>query len=286
MNKRVSRQRGVALALVLTLLAAMTVTIAGIVSISREDVSLTDLGQQSARAFYLGKGVARLAMYDRLNGPGNEEESAFGEERSREGVFRGRYVFEDATVLAEVIPATAFVSLSASNADTWITLLTGMGGMSEEEARVVLQNMRDQPVDKIAPVGDPMTFDFARQRQSGSARGMAYVERLLSVEGLSRAVYDRIRRSITPFSSLPKPDLALAPAELRAVFSVEEEGPMESEAGPAGSANYFCVDMDINFSASKRYQQRVWVESTDARRGAVKLLRVEAPVVSPGGSWG
>jgi type II secretory pathway component PulK len=61
-----ARQSGTAIALVMWLLSVMTITVAGVVSLSRDDVSLAEAQLTTAKAYYLGKGVARLVMRDRV----------------------------------------------------------------------------------------------------------------------------------------------------------------------------------------------------------------------------
>ena len=61
------RQSGIALALVLWMLAALSVLAAGLVAMSREGTGSIDAKMTSAKAFYLGKGAARLVMWDRAH---------------------------------------------------------------------------------------------------------------------------------------------------------------------------------------------------------------------------
>ena len=68
--------------------------------------------------------------------------------------------------------------------------------------------------------GPPGSFQFySRYRQ---ARSAVYVEQLLGVEGMNRAVYDRIRTSISPFNVGSGVDPAVAPPEMLAVLGLKK----------------------------------------------------------------
>ena len=61
----ISKQRGVAIVLVMWLVAAMSITVSGALALAREEIGLASSRLGEAQAFALGKGIARLAVMDR-----------------------------------------------------------------------------------------------------------------------------------------------------------------------------------------------------------------------------
>ena len=277
MSSQSKSQTGVALALVLWLLAALAVTVGGLVSISREGVARSDMGHLSAKAYYLGRGIARLAMFDKATQVDKTEPDENAEQRLSVGVFTATYKAESALIRVSIHPASGYVSLSGSSEDTWRTLLTKLGGMESAAADEVIVHLLSESFGATAPVGDPSSFAFARQMLTRDSREVVHVERLLSVQGLSRDVYDRIRRSVSPFSSTPTPIMSFAPPELRVAFAGDQESQEEGSLSD-GSDRYFCVEMRFEFPGSHRLEQRIWVESTEAGSGLIRLVRVERPM--------
>ena len=128
----------------------------------------------------------------------------------------------------------------------------------------------------IAP--DTSTFGgYARAEGRGGQSSVFYVESLLGVEGMTRAVYDRIRRSVAPFRGAAEPNAAVAPPELQAVFQQAGDSEIGAADAPVGSS-FFCVELLMDFNGADRVSQRIWVDSSDAAAGAVRLVRIERPV--------
>ena len=130
-----------------------------------------------------------------------------------------------------------------------------------------------------AGTGPPGSFQFySRYRR---ARSAVYVEQLLGVEGMNRAVYDRIRPSISPFNVGSGVDPAVAPPEMLAAFGAsrkEEAGLLGNEPDPRDASGYYCVEIEVSASPSERFLQRVWVESRGSDEfSAVRLRRIEKP---------
>ena len=277
-------QRGVALAVVVWMLAALSVLVAALASMSREEVSAINNKVVSAKAYYLGKGVARLAMRDRANSL-MAESQAFPEDAAgaNPSLYNATYQFVDATVAATVFPAAGFMSIATAESDAWVQFLSQLGGMDAGGARGVVSRLEAHFENSVgngsvlAP--DTSTFGgYARAyRERGGESNVFYVESLLGVEGVTRAVYDRIRRSVAPFRGVATPNAALAPPELRAVFQQDGDSSSDAADVPAGSS-FFCVELLMDFNGADKVSQRIWVDSSDAAAGAVRLVRIERPV--------
>jgi len=266
------------------MLAALSVLVAALASMSREEVSAVNTKVVSAKAYYLGKGVARLAMRDRALSLMAEAQafSASGPD-SNEGPYSAAYQFVDATVAATVFPAAGFMSIATAESDAWVQFLSQLGGMDAGVARSVVSKLDEHFESSVGngSVLAPDTSTFGGYAQAYEGRGgqsnVFYVESLLGVEGMTRAVYDRIRRSVAPFRSAAAPNAALAPPELQAVFQQDASSESATADAPAGSS-FFCVELLMDFNGADRVSQRIWVDSSDAVAGAVRLVRIERPV--------
>ena len=277
-------QRGVALAVVVWMLAALSVLVAALASMSREEMSAVNNKVVSAKAFYLGKGVARLAMRDRaLSLMAEAQAFSASDANSNPGPYSTTYQFDDATVAATVFPAAGFMSIATAESDAWVQFLTAVGGMDSSIARDVVSKMDEHFEGSvgngsvIAP--DTSTFGgMIRSYQGGGGQSSVfYVENLLAVEGMTREVYDRVRRSVAPFRGAGAPNVALAPPELQGAFT--QEGASDSEVAPSDTgSSYFCVELLMDFQGADKVSQRIWVDSADAASGAIRLVRVERPV--------
>ena len=275
-----SKQRGVAIVLVMWLVAAMSITVGGALALAREEIGLASMRLGEAQAFALGKGIARLAVMDRARAQTAVDENGDPDPAGLSRVFMSRYEIDDFTVSATVYPASGFVSVAESDPAVWQQLLSGVGGMDNVAAATLAEQIVNSELEMTAAAGSgpPGSFQFyARYRQ---ARSAVYVEQLLGVEGMNRAVYDRIRPSISPFNVGSGVDPAVAPPEMLAVFgaSKKEADLLSNEPDPRDASGYYCVEIEVSASPSERFVQRVWVESQGTDEfSAVRLTRIEKP---------
>ena len=275
-----SKQRGVAIVLVMWLVAAMSITVGGALALAREEIGLASLRLGEAQAFALGKGIARLAVMDRARAQTAVDENGDPGPAGLSRVFTSRYEIDDLTVSATVYPASGFVSVTESDPVVWQQLLSAIGGMDNVAAATLAEQIVNSELETTASAGSgpPGSFQFySRYRQ---ARSAVYVEQLLGIEGMNRAVYDRIRPSISPFNVGSGVDPAVAPPEMLAVFgaSKKEADLLSNEPDPRDASGYYCVEIEVSASPSERFVQRVWVESQGSDEfSAVRLRRIEKP---------
>ena len=283
MSVGVARQSGVAMALVMWLLSAMTITVGGLVSLSRDDVSLAEGQLNATKAFYVGKGVTRLVMRDRLlTVQSGEAPLAQGSAAPR--IYSGRYSFGGAQIEARVLPASGFVSLLSGDEATWTTLLTKVGGLDLSVAEQVAADLRGLAgVSSGARPSNLTGFGAYKYKYGGGAGNVGQIESLLAIDGMTRDAYERIRRSIAPFSGPTRPNLVFAPSEIRAAFSQIDDN---AEGAGEALSNRFCVEVSMDFGGDNRYEQRIWVIATDVDRGALDLVKIERPVRAPDKSLG
>ena len=279
----VRSQRGVALAVVVWMLAALSVLVAALASMSREEVSAVNTKVVSAKAYYLGKGVARLAMRDRALSLMIEDQAfSASDPGTNPGPYSITYQFDDATVAATVFPAAGFMSIATAESDAWVRFLSQVGGMDVGIASRVVAKLDEHFQNSVGngSVITPDTSTFGGYRRAYSDRGRSdvfYVESLLGVEGVTRDVYERIRRSVAPFRGAATPNVAMAPPELQAVFQQQGET-ASSDTDLAAGSRFFCVELTFDFPSAERISQRIWVDSANGALGAVRLVRIERPI--------
>ena len=278
---RCSKQRGVAIVLVMWIVAAMSITVGGALALAREEIGLASSRLGEAQAFALAKGIARLAVLDRARAQRAINENGDLDPAGLSKVFMSRYEIDDFTVSATVYPASGFVSVAESDPAVWRQLLTGVGGMDNVAAATLAEQIVNSELERTASAGSgpPGSFQFySRYRQ---ARSAVYVEQLLGIEGMNRAVYDRIRSSISPFNVGSGVDPTVAPPEMLAAFGASrkvEADFLGNEPDPRDASGYYCVEIEVAASPSERFLQRVWVESRGSDEfSAVRLTRIEKP---------
>ena len=276
-----NRQQGAALVLVMWLIAAMGITVSGALALAREEIGLASLRLGEAQAFALGKGIARLAVLDRARARTAVDENGDPDPAGLASIFRSRYEVDGLTVSATVYPASGFVSVAESDPDVWQQLLIGLGGLDAGSAARLAEQIVSSAFETTnsAGAGPVGSFQFfSRHRQ---ARSAVYVEQLLGVEGMNRAIYDRIRANISPFNVGSGVNSSVAPPEMRAAFGASDGGsddPSLAAPGAADSAGYYCVEIEVSTSPSEGFRQRVWVESSGSDEfSAVRLTRTEKP---------
>ena len=276
-----SKQRGVALLLVMWLVAAMSITVGGALALAREEIGLASSRLGEAQAFALGKGIARLALMDRARARTAVDKNGDPDPAGLSRVFISRYEIDDLTVSATVYPASGFVSVAESDPAVWQRLLSGVGGMDNVAAANLAEQIVDSELATIASAGSGPRGSFQFYSRYRRARSAVYVEQLLGIEGMNRSVYDRIRPFISPFNVGSGVDPAVAPPEMLAAFgaSRKEEADLSGDKpDPRDASGYYCVEIEVSASPSERFVQRVWVESRGSDEfSAVRLRRIEKP---------
>lgn len=277
------QETGVALAIVLWLVAALSMMAAGLASLSRDEVSSAATNSLLAKSFYLGKGVARVVMLDRrLAAQSNSGSQLNSDSATTPGLFSARYAIDGVAISATVFPANGFLSVSGAEVGVWAEYLLGVGGLDATTASQLLENMAVTPVAGGRDDGSVITVDtstfggLSRAYGSRGTGGIFYVETLLGAEGMTRDLYDSIKRDIAPFRHTGTFNPALAPADIQAALGLTE-APLENQAEAAGG-NYFCVEVVMEFGGNEAFAQRIWVDTAGGAEGALRFVRVERPV--------
>ena len=134
MNRAHSEQ-GVALVLVMWLIAAMAITVGGALTLARDEVNLASARLGEAQTFVLGKGIARLAVLDRARARTATNDEGEVDEAALNRVFKAQYDLDGFRITATVYPASGFVSIAEADSEVWQQLLTGVGAVSYTHLR-------------------------------------------------------------------------------------------------------------------------------------------------------
>ena len=175
--------QGFALALLLWMIAGMSLTVAAVIHFARTDTGLAELRLTEAKARALGRGVALLALRERAmreqTSLYSDEEGANPNADANGGLFTATYAFDDiwsATVTLR--PANGYVSLNNASVTELSKLFIEIG----EATPATAEAMADAVVE-----------------YRETYPGFRYREELLMIREPSKPLYDRVQSFVHPF---------------------------------------------------------------------------------------
>lgn len=277
-------QRGVALAVLLWMIAALSVMVAGIVLMARIDVRLAQIQVREAQAAAIGDGVAHMMMREMAR-------------LQREGLYAQRgllilsFELGDRQIRARAVPVSGLVDINQASAALWIDLLQYLAGLEEEAAAALAEKIIAWRMPAALVSGEPP------QR-----RGTFEVfEDLLLVEGFTREILDLVRPATHAYQGAAGVDLSSAPEEVLLALArgdrdlVERfvteraEDPLANWDGYpgvtpehllAGSSTLFRIDSRILQADGKVLQRSRWAQTGSSGRDRLpwRMLRTEAVI--------
>jgi len=278
------RQQGVALAYVLWMLAGLTLLVGSVITISVGDVRATGRQLDEARTRAAGVGAAHLLL------KAMEGARASGDYDGR-SVFLRSFSLGDYRLTGRVIPLAGLVALNAAPVEQLSPLFRHAGGLAAG------------PAERLAAAVVRWREDALQRAGGRGSLPFRVIEDLLRVPGMSRTVYDRVRRlvhaeagaggKLDPLAAPRGNLLALAGGDVARVddfMAAREAGdaprslPQLSANGGrgGGTSRIYCVEIDVQLPDGDVLQQRLWVD-LGASRGSLpwRIERVE-PVEAPG----
>jgi len=213
-------QRGVALAILLWFVAALSLLVAGIVASARTDTRLTFQHLERVRAEALGDGAIQLALAELLA-------------LQEAGIFMGRGVYRTVvslggrTVEVELLPAAGLVDLNIADTPILASLFMWAGSLDSaqaEELALRVVEWRQAPLDQLAGT-DYLDAEMGEPRY-GRFR---VAEDLMLVLGVDRALFDRVEPLV--YAGLGEamfPDPQSAPLALLHALAPGLEAAMDS----------------------------------------------------------
>ena len=218
-----SQQSGFAIALLLWMIAGMSLMVAAVIHFAHEDTGMAELRVREAKAQALGRGVAYLLLRDSAlaaheaayQGTDPALQPEQGEPESDKPIlFTRQYQFDQAGVVTGTLrPSSGFVSLNNAGRNELMMLFTGLGKVSDNAAMAMIDGVFKYRTD---------------------FPGFRYPEELLAVAGSSRVVYDNVKPYIHAYRTGPLSPNS-APAQLADLVR-NEEGLVRAEGGAASSA--------------------------------------------------
>lgn len=259
---RMGRQRGVALAMLLWMLAALTLLVSGVVVQSRTDVQLTRLHLDQARAQAAAQGAAHLLLTEMMAMTGNEESS-------EGGIFARQYTLDDLRLEARAIPLSGLVDLNLAPPPLLAALFQYLGGLDGDTAAQLAERL---VLWRAPPQGED-------QEIVGNGR-LAVIEDLLRVPGMSRAVYDRVRNAVhAEPGGQQGVDPLMAPPEVLLSIANGDSGVVDTIIEARRDASFSAAELPggldpayVGSGGSSGYRVDVRISQADAQPSSQPVL--------------
>jgi len=240
---QIASERGFAIALLLWMIAGMSLTVAAVIHFARADIGLVETRVREAKVRAMGRGVALLILRDSAMSTGatehvsDDDETLDQEGASDSGkLFSKSYQFKGGwRVDAKLRPATGLLPLNSVSHEELAWVFMELGGVDEQVAENMVEGVMDY------------RYEFP---------GFRYREELLGVKGASRAVYDRVKHFVHPFR-VGAVDSSFSPAPLKMLIQSATVSGEERETtmfGPSGGSGI--VEGEVTF-ASINEQKRL-----------------------------
>ncbi len=272
------RQGGLALVIVLWVVAALSVLVLGLSQTSRLQTQLTQHHRAATEARALLEaglvvGMARVAWFGSIN---QRDSHAFD--------------LGGAQVQVDIHPATGFIDLNEAPADLLARLFRYGAGLETEPAEALAAAVVDWRDS------DPMNRDSRAEGYRGPFR---VPEEVGQVPGASRDLHDSIKRYVTLYSGAPQVNPFAAPRGVVGILSGGDEALVDAMMADSGDgfrprtklgesldglpfltlagSSAFRIDVSLQTRA-RNWRLSRWVrqDGLDANALGVVVLRTEA----------
>ena len=175
------RQRGVALALVVSFIAGLSLLVAGLVLTAKTDTRLARVHLARAQVTALGDGAINLLLGDVIDGRLAQSQTQ-AQTQAWNALPQARYVLGGAAVSVLALPENLLLDLSSASAEQLAALIEFSGLLAPEAAQLVARavvHYRD---------GDG---------ESSMAHPLNSLEDILNVRGVNRVTLEALRDYVT-----------------------------------------------------------------------------------------
>lgn len=203
-----NRQRGVALLLVLWVLALLGTLLAGLlgwVHLQNRQALWQRQHTQAVLAAEAGVGMAVLAQLDR---DPQRRWKADGQPHALR--------FDDASLAVSVTSEAGKLDLNAAPVESFARLVLACGGSAEQSAQL---------------------SQALNQRRGGDRAPLRTIEEVRELPAMDQRLYTCASAQLTLWSGLPAPDPLLASPWLRRVLNLPQGGAITGDAGPVITVN-------------------------------------------------
>ncbi len=282
------KEAGVALAILLWFIAAMSLLVGTIMYQARIDIKLSQLRIQQAQAEALGDGAAQLALVQRLKA---QQDVGFSDK-----VTYYDMRLADHDVKVRMLSVSGLVDLNTSPETLLLSVFKINAGLSEEQASLLASKvvawrsasrLNENDSEGVSP------YKVIRYGRFES------LEDLMMVEGMTREIYDKVKNSIyvgqlysaqvhmpsAPFSVLTvlaEGDEALASQWQLSRQSEQVFTPagINAEWLAASPVAMYRIESRVRFLSGEVFQRTRWVEQNGTGYEGLpwKFIRTE-PVV-------
>lgn len=211
------RQAGVALVVVMWLVAALSLLASGLVATTRADVRATQVLKQFATHAALGDAAIRLAASQLKLVPLVDHPAVF------------RFVVEDYEMEVQVLPASAFVNLNGASLELLRDTLLYGAGLAEDQAQMLAERIVDwrDPDEDPLPSGAELSAYEASQSPFRPRNGpFESVDDLIQVLGMNLDLHDKLRGLFTTQGGAQGVDPRFAPPAVLHVLAAGSAGPV------------------------------------------------------------
>ena len=248
------RQRGVALALVVSFIAGLSLLVAGLVMTAKTDTRLARVHLARAQVTALGDGAINLLLGDVIDGRLSQTQTQ-AQTQAQSTLPQARYVLGGAAVSVLALPENLLLDLSSASAEQLAALLEFSGLLLPEAAQLVARavvHYRD---------GDG---------ESSMAHQLNSLEDILNVRGVNRVTLEALRDYVTVSRGAGGARVDVADARVftqlqqcspRARALREDMLASEFESAPGAVSGAFRVD------ALVRQDRDVWLRRRWVRLG-------------------
>ena len=189
------RQRGVALALVVSFIAGLSLLVAGLVLTAKTDTRLARVHLARAQVTALGDGAINLLLGDVIDGRLSQTQTqSQTQAQSQAALPQARYVLGGVAVSVLALPESLLLDLSSASAAQFAALAEFTGLLSLESGQLVAR-----------------AVVHYRDGESSMAQRLNSLEDILNVEGVNRVTLEALRDYVTvsrgaPAASADVPD--------------------------------------------------------------------------------
>lgn len=269
-------QSGVALAMLMWFVAALSLLVAALVAQSRLDVRLTQLHRDQAIAAASGDGAVQLAM---------DQWYAAKNNAAKQGWMQVGIHFDDRDIQVTIVSLSGLIDVNNAPPELLTKAFAIAGNVPMEQAEVLAR--------RVVNYRKPSLQDDKHQRN----RHFDTLEDLLRVPGVGRDLIERLRPVMYGASTgQPGVNIGFAPPEVLAVLGADADqarrlvnarGGDGVNLGGSGFATDFQstrhmllyrVDAIVNVNG-KQFLRRCWVKMGRSAQGMLpwRIYRREAP---------
>lgn len=270
-NRGASRQRGIALAIVVWFIAGMSLLVAGIVSQAKTDTRMAQLHVAKAKTTAAADGAINLLMADLL-------EQRF--EPEDQPLIQAEYRVGEMTVSVLAVPSSMLIDMNRAT--------------SEILQKTLIAASAVRPADAQRVAGAIVQWRTAPKAAGSAVARFKTLEDLVQVDGLNRSAWDRLRDYAVVAGSGAAAGTGLAGAD-RTLAALTTLGPATRASTsslqaslPDDSSRLQRRDGDYRVDAMLRYGDRTWLRRRWVRSGSGRsgfpwrFLRTEpARIIQP-----